>query len=88
MQIKRLLTENARYLQDSDEHQANLKRLQAEFDQQLEVLTLRDAQVLRLQEENDEYKLFFNYDFEKKEKEELAKHKQDTSVDFCHVAAT
>ena len=73
VQIKRLLTENARYLRDAEEHQASLKSIQAEFDKQVEDLELRDAEIERLQAENGEYKVFFNYELEKKEKEELEK---------------
>jgi hypothetical protein len=73
VQIKRLLTENARYLRDAEEHQASLKSIQAEFDKQVEDLELRDAEIERLQAENDEYKVFFNYELEKKEKEEEEK---------------
>lgn len=48
VQIKRLLTENARYLREAEEHQANLKSMQADFDKQVEDLELRDAEIERL----------------------------------------
>lgn len=45
LQIKKLLTENARYLQDTGDCQSNLKKLKAEFDEQIEELEEREAHI-------------------------------------------
>lgn len=45
--------------------------MQTDVEAQMEEIEYKDAQLQRLQAENDEFKLFFNFELENKEKEDL-----------------
>lgn len=70
-QIRKLLTENARYLQDSHDSLANLRKLQTSYERRNKSIIDKEQVIQRLTAENEEYKVFFNYELEKKRKEEL-----------------